>query len=108
MGIAGIISDHKGSVARDVLITPADWDAMKKLAAAQGLASGEKQGDLFNTSATASTPAAGADATDEADDTEEAPFDDDAPPDVEDSIEDEDEFPDAFVEDEDKDTPSRR
>ncbi|MCC6969977.1 MAG: DNA translocase FtsK 4TM domain-containing protein [Phycisphaerales bacterium] len=108
MGIAGIISDHKGSVARDVLITPADWDAMKKLAAAQGLARGEKQGDLFNTSATASTPAAGADATDEADDTEEAPFDDDAPPDVEDSIEDEDEFPDAFVEDEDKDTPSRR
>ncbi|MFO0834331.1 MAG: DNA translocase FtsK 4TM domain-containing protein [Phycisphaerales bacterium] len=108
MGIAGIISDHKGSVARDVLITPADWEAMKKLAAAQGLASGEKQGDLFNTSATASTPAAGgADATDEADDTEEAPFDD-APPDVEDSIEDEDEFPDAFVEDEDKDTPSRR
>jgi len=29
MGIAGIISDHKGSVARDVLITAADWDAMK-------------------------------------------------------------------------------
>lgn len=109
MGIAGIISDHKGSVARDVLITPADWDAMKKLAAAQGLASGEKQGDLFNTSATASTPAAGADAAaNDAADTEEAPFDDDAPPDVEDSIEDEDEFPDAFVEDEDKDTPSRR
>lgn len=109
MGIAGIISDHKGSVARDVLITPADWDAMKKLAAAQGLAGGESQGDLFNTSATASTPAAGgADATDEADETEEAPFDDDAPPEVEDAIEDEDEFPDAFVEDEDKDTPSRR
>ncbi len=109
MGIAGIISDHKGSVARDVLITPADWDAMKKLAAAQGLAGGESQGDLFNTSATASTPAAGgADATDEADETEEAPFDDDAPPEVEDAIEDEDEFPDAFVEDEDKDSPSRR
>jgi len=109
MGIAGIISDHKGSVARDVLITPADWEAMKKLAAAQGLASGEKQGDLFNTSATASTPAAGgADATDEADDTDEAPFDDDGPPNVEATMEDEDEFPDAFAEDEDKDTPSRR
>lgn len=29
MGIAGIISDHKGSVARDVLITQAEWEAMK-------------------------------------------------------------------------------
>lgn len=29
MGIAGIISDHKGSVARDVLITPGEWEAMK-------------------------------------------------------------------------------
>jgi S-DNA-T family DNA segregation ATPase FtsK/SpoIIIE len=33
MGIAGIISDHKGSVARDVLITPIEWEAMKRLAA---------------------------------------------------------------------------
>jgi DNA segregation ATPase FtsK/SpoIIIE, S-DNA-T family len=32
MGIAGIISDHKGSVARDVLISPADWDRIKQLA----------------------------------------------------------------------------
>ncbi len=105
MGIAGIISDHKGSVARDVLITPADWEAMKKLAAEQGLAGGEQQGDLFNTSATAGTPSAGGSAQ-EAVAAEEAPFDDDVPPDAEDTIEDEDEFPDAFVEDED--TPSRR
>ncbi|MCC6425323.1 MAG: DNA translocase FtsK [Phycisphaerales bacterium] len=48
MGIAGIISDHKGSVARDVLITQSEWDAMKKLAAEQGVdMSGEVQGDLF-------------------------------------------------------------
>ncbi len=45
MGIAGIISDHKGSVARDVLITPAEWEEMKRLA---GEASG--QGELFDTS----------------------------------------------------------
>jgi len=32
MGIAGIISAHKGSVARDVLITLNEWDAMKALA----------------------------------------------------------------------------
>jgi S-DNA-T family DNA segregation ATPase FtsK/SpoIIIE len=31
MGIAGIISDHKGSVARDVLISLEDWQAMQKL-----------------------------------------------------------------------------
>ncbi len=37
MGIAGIISDHKGSVARDVLITIEDWEAMKKLAREQGV-----------------------------------------------------------------------
>jgi len=34
MGIAGIISDHKGSVARDVMITIEEWEAMKKLVAA--------------------------------------------------------------------------
>jgi S-DNA-T family DNA segregation ATPase FtsK/SpoIIIE len=32
MGIAGIISDHKGSVARDVLISPEEWEAIKALA----------------------------------------------------------------------------
>ncbi|HLO40228.1 MAG TPA: DNA translocase FtsK 4TM domain-containing protein [Phycisphaerales bacterium] len=37
MGIAGIISDHKGSVARDVLISEAEWAAMKQLAAEQGV-----------------------------------------------------------------------
>ncbi|MEQ9095374.1 MAG: DNA translocase FtsK [Phycisphaerales bacterium] len=33
MGIAGVISDHKGSVARDVKISPEEWAAMKDLAA---------------------------------------------------------------------------
>ncbi len=33
MGIAGILSDHKGSVARDVLISIEEWDAMKDLVA---------------------------------------------------------------------------
>ncbi|MDX2117995.1 MAG: DNA translocase FtsK 4TM domain-containing protein [Planctomycetota bacterium] len=40
MGIAGIISDHKGSVARDVLITPEEWDAMKELAASEAAQKG--------------------------------------------------------------------
>ena len=38
MGIAGIISDHKGSVARDVMITPEEWEAMKDLAAEEAAA----------------------------------------------------------------------
>jgi S-DNA-T family DNA segregation ATPase FtsK/SpoIIIE len=40
MGIAGIISDHKGSVARDVQITIDEWEAMKKFAAEQAKAQG--------------------------------------------------------------------
>jgi len=40
MGIAGIISDHKGSVARDVLITPEEWQAMKELAASEAAKQG--------------------------------------------------------------------
>ncbi|MFG0314131.1 MAG: DNA translocase FtsK, partial [Phycisphaerales bacterium] len=33
MGIAGILSDHKGSVARDVMISLEEWEAMKELVA---------------------------------------------------------------------------
>ncbi|MEQ9207762.1 MAG: DNA translocase FtsK [Phycisphaerales bacterium] len=33
MGIAGIISAHKGSVARDVMISVEEWDLMKEMAA---------------------------------------------------------------------------
>ena len=40
MGIAGIISDHKGSVARDVLITLEEWQAMQKLMEEQAKAQG--------------------------------------------------------------------
>ena len=40
MGIAGIISDHKGSVARDVLISLEDWERIKQLAADEAKAKG--------------------------------------------------------------------
>jgi S-DNA-T family DNA segregation ATPase FtsK/SpoIIIE len=40
MGIAGIISDHKGSVARDVLISLEEWQAMQQLMEAQAKAEG--------------------------------------------------------------------
>jgi len=51
MGIAGIIGEHKGSVAREVVITPEMWQAMKQQAAedaaAGRLPEQEGQGDLF-------------------------------------------------------------
>jgi S-DNA-T family DNA segregation ATPase FtsK/SpoIIIE len=40
MGIAGIISDHKGSVARDVLITIEEWQAMQAMMEEQARAQG--------------------------------------------------------------------
>lgn len=49
MGIAGIISDHKGSVARDVLITMDQWEAMKRQVETDlaALARGTSSGKLF-------------------------------------------------------------
>jgi S-DNA-T family DNA segregation ATPase FtsK/SpoIIIE len=56
MGIAGIISDHKGSVARDVLITAEEWEMMKAMAKEEAQQKGiawpvkgkEEQAALFN------------------------------------------------------------
>ncbi len=45
MGIASIISDHKGSVARDVLITEDDWATMKRLASEEAKAKGVRSID---------------------------------------------------------------
>ena len=42
MGQAGILGDHKGSVAREVLITLEEWDEMKRLEA-----QAEASGTLF-------------------------------------------------------------
>jgi len=41
MGIAGIIGAHKGSVAREVMISPVDWGRMKDLADDQARESGQ-------------------------------------------------------------------
>ena len=93
MGIAGIISDHTGSVARDVLITPGEWEAMKKLAAEQGIALGDGQGELF---AGAPAQAEPAPFGDEGDDEGAPPADPSEPrfePDPEASADGEDENP---------------
>ena len=46
MSVAGILSDHKGSVAREVLITGDDWARMKAIEAG-GDASDEQTGELL-------------------------------------------------------------
>ncbi|MFT5424031.1 MAG: S-DNA-T family DNA segregation ATPase FtsK/SpoIIIE [Phycisphaerales bacterium] len=56
MGIAGIISDHKGSVARDVLITEDEWAAIKALAEEEAggdqmLLTGDEEGEASAESA---------------------------------------------------------
>ncbi|MCH9057818.1 MAG: DNA translocase FtsK [Planctomycetes bacterium] len=57
MGIAGIIGEHKGSVAREVLIGAEMWSAMQEQAAsdaAEGRLPGQEgQGDLFGASGNA-------------------------------------------------------
>ncbi|MEZ6164858.1 MAG: DNA translocase FtsK [Phycisphaerales bacterium] len=76
MGIAGILSDHKGSVARDVMISLEEWDAMKELVAedqrrlsAQGSGHAEHQ-DPHQTTMFVD---------EDADSGEEPPFDTDEP-----------------------------
>ena len=73
MGIAGIISDHKGSVARDVLITIDQWEAMKRLAAEDEQRQ-QSAGTLFQGSA----PSAGVESKNAGTKpTEDAPWDED-------------------------------
>jgi S-DNA-T family DNA segregation ATPase FtsK/SpoIIIE len=43
MGLAGILGDHKGSVAREVLITLDDWKRMKELAEQDGDAGEDRE-----------------------------------------------------------------
>ncbi len=95
MGIAGIISDHKGSVARDVQITAEEWDAMKKQAEAD-LAAMQAAG-------TAPQPAlfqGGADVASQ-DTSEATAVIDEAEESAQQAAAEEDEFPDAFQDDED-------
>ncbi len=80
MGIAGILSDHKGSVARDVMISIEEWEAMKELVAEDArkakLSDPEDptQELMFETQAEEAPPEA---------EIEEAPFDDEPAPAVE-------------------------
>jgi S-DNA-T family DNA segregation ATPase FtsK/SpoIIIE len=56
---AGIVGNHKGTVDRDVLITPGEWEAMKAQAAADAAAAGEgTPAALFEESPPAATVAA--------------------------------------------------
>lgn len=86
MGLAGIIGGHKGSVAREVVMTLEEWQAMKKLAqadAAAGEAKPSAQPKLFPEPVTAReiaevaarAPAAAEKGSAAPSDAEEPPFD---------------------------------
>ncbi|MCL4220179.1 MAG: DNA translocase FtsK 4TM domain-containing protein [Phycisphaerales bacterium] len=78
MGIAGIIGEHKGSVAREVMITPEEWEEMKRIGAEMAKAQ-RGQGSLFDEAAASRSP--GEDENDEpelADSDEEYEFEDEA------------------------------
>ena len=105
MGIAGIIGEHKGSVAREVAITPAEWEAMKT-EAGRMLEAGEGpgqngQGDLFAAKLASANPVATAADTEDSVDVEDADDadieadDEDLEVDFEDSIEHDEELQDA-------------
>ncbi len=70
MGIAGIIGEHKGSVAREVMITPEDWGRMKQLADEEARATG--QAPVFSGERTLFASAGGEDAAEQETDTQEA------------------------------------
>ena len=74
MGIAGILSDHKGSVARDVLISLDEWDAMKDLVAEDARLA--EMRDPEDPSQEMMFESAQEEAQEEGEDIEEAPFDD--------------------------------
>ncbi len=123
MGIAGIISDHKGSVARDVLITPEDWDTMKRLADEEAAKTGQSPvfgsggGTLFNTPQPGDTAFEEApfetddedeevEYEDEADDGEETDEDDpEVTDDAEEEEEEEEEYEDDDEEEDEDDDP---
>lgn len=122
MGIAGIIGEHKGSVAREVVITIEEWEAMKayheqmlrkqdgdersdeEYAADQERAKANFRA-AQGTTAAAARINAGAEVADEAE--EEAPFEtdeaEDAEEELEDEAEEEAEAEDAEAEEEDED-----
>ncbi len=83
MGIAGIISDHKGSVARDVKISIEEWEAMKELVAEEARAGDRDPEDphqemMFETNQEQGDEEA--EGGEYADDISDAPFEADAEP----------------------------
>ncbi len=75
MGIAGIIGEHKGSVAREVLISPEEWTEIKRMA---GELEQDAQGSLFPETETDSEAVEESDIQDaDFDDEDELEFDED-------------------------------
>ena len=93
MYVAGILGDHKGSVARAVLITAEEWDQMKAMEEAA-----EAKGTLF----AAGEEAEELDADDDQEEIDELDEDDEEPGEEEEDLEDEDDEEDELEEDDDE------
>jgi S-DNA-T family DNA segregation ATPase FtsK/SpoIIIE len=96
MGLAGIIGEHKGSVAREVIVTPEEWEQMRRM-----MEEGEADGTLFSADAIDAV-----DEVDEADDDvdyEEQGGDEDDESEYED---DEGESDEDLVDEEEQDEPA--
>ena len=103
MGIAGILSDHKGSVARDVQISIEEWDAMKELVAQDQR---RRQAQAAHDPDQTTMFADDTDTIADPDGDEEAPFDTDEPVAgvvVNGTIEDDDEFEEEIDEEVEED-----
>lgn len=100
MGIAGIISEHKGSVARDVLITPEDWERMKVLADEEATRTG--QSPVFGSGSDSLFPENDDEAATASTSTEEPPFRTDEDEVEEDAL-DAEELDEEEVDEEDED-----
>ncbi len=86
MGLAGIIGEHKGSVAREVIVTPEEWEQMRRM-----MEEGEAEGTLF--SGEGDDAAADAAASNDESDEDEGDFDPEDAEDDEIILDDEDAAP---------------
>ncbi len=108
MGMAGIIGEHKGSVAREVNISQEEWEAMKAQAAADAAATGDTraQASLFpEPTDTTAKPAVDDDeftADDEEDEETDADELEDAAEEEEEEEEEDDDEPEASDDDEEE------
>ncbi len=100
MGLAGIIGEHKGSVAREVIVTPEEWEQMRRM-----MEEGEADGTLFSSDEPQASDEDEEEEDEYEDEEDEGDEEEDADDDEEYEYEDEDEEEDV-VDEEEEDEPA--